>query len=165
MEKTVLVKEEIKHYTVVEGLLREHFNDKPISMLEIGVDGAAMEKHLLSKLDNITIIGVDKNLVADTLIFSIASKGRFTYLNTTSDFALKTLLLAGKKFDFIYIDGGHYEIDVKKDIVNSMLLTEKGSIIAGHDYCDNVWDVKKVVDNMFGDMVNTGPNLTWWVYV
>ena len=158
-------KKEKTHYTVVEELLRKHFKDKPISMIEVGVDGGAMEKHLLSKFDNISIIGIDINLVPDTMQFAIGSKGKFTYLNTASEYALKSLLLADMKFDFIYIDAGHDEKDVKQDIVSSMLLTKKGGIIAGHDYIEGQWDVKRIVDSIFGDTVNVGDNLTWWVYV
>lgn len=50
--------------------------------------------------------------------------------------------------DFVFIDGGHSEPQVRKDINAWLPKVNSGGIIAGHDY--NCPSVKKVVEEMFG---------------
>ena len=43
--------------------------------------------------------------------------------------------LSGIKFDFIYLDGAHDYVNVKKEMVAYWPLLRSGGILAGHDYC------------------------------
>ena len=50
-----------------------------------------------------------------------------------------------KNFDFIYIDGSHFFLDVSKDFENSLKILKKGGIIILDDF---LWDYyKKIEEN------------------
>lgn len=64
-------------------------------------------------------------------------------------------------FDFVFIDGDHYESSVRHDIEKGLKLVKYGGILAGHDYCESWPDVKEVVNEFFPNV-----NLTesiWWI--
>ena len=78
--------------------------------------------------------------------------------------ALDLFIDQGKKFKYIFIDGGHdYEI-VKPDIEKSLLLIEKNGIIAGDDYFTSKKDdqVQKAVDELLKPHVKFHKQA--WVY-
>ena len=52
-------------------------------------------------------------------------------------------------FDIIYLDGGHLDFEVKKDMEGSWRCLRKGGFLCGHDY--ETEDVKKTVDNFITD--------------
>ena len=158
-----LGKEEIRHYLVVEELIREM--NSPIRFLEVGVDAGAMEKNLLEKFKDIYIMGIDINCNLGVSKMASESEGRFHYVVAPSKEMGKELFMTGEKFDFIYIDGGHKNPCVKEDLEDYFMLVKPNGIFAGHDYGPECWSVKEEVDRMFGDTVNIGPNLTWWIYV
>lgn len=54
-------------------------------------------------------------------------------------------------FDVVYIDGLHQYEQVKKDIINYRAVINKGGFITGHDYCDGWQEVKKAVNEIFGE--------------
>jgi len=66
----------------------------------------------------------------------------------------------GHSPDFIFIDGGHNYEEVVHDIVKSMQMIAKNSIIAGHDYSDAWPGVIKAVDELMGQ-VNVVDSI-WW---
>lgn len=70
--------------------------------------------------------------------------------------------------DFVFLDASHDYDNVKADIDIWYPKIRPGGIISGHDY-NGMGDyfgrfgVKRVVDEMFGDRVNTADGLIWWV--
>lgn len=73
--------------------------------------------------------------------------------------------LAAVLFQFAFIDGGHLEEDVRKDIANLLPCMAPGAILAGHDWRrDNPDDgVNRAVLQAFGkDRVNIYESI-WWV--
>jgi predicted O-methyltransferase YrrM len=50
-------------------------------------------------------------------------------------------------FDFVYVDGSHLYLDVKKDIEKWLPKVKKGGLLGGHDY---MYEVKTAVDEIFG---------------
>ena len=78
------------------------------------------------------------------------------YRNTSDDFFKKNT----KKFDIIYIDGSHYYLDVKNDLINSLKFIKKNGIIICDDF---IWDhYKKIQENPIGGIlpsIQANPNL------
>lgn len=69
----------------------------------------------------------------------------------TSDHWLKTFIEEKHEFNFIYIDGNHRYEAVKEDILLSLQILPKKSILAGHDYeFHKAPGVKKAVDEILG---------------
>jgi len=94
-------------------------------------------------VDNITRFGIDKQV----LIFQGDSK---VILKKYPNWC----------FNFIFIDGDHSESAVKEDIINSLPLTVRGGVIAGHDVLD--WkSVNRAVKGMFNHIVNIKDNIFW----
>jgi cephalosporin hydroxylase len=58
-------------------------------------------------------------------------------------------ILSNYEWDMLYIDGLHTYDGVMADIKNYKPLIKKGGFIAGHDYIDNAFGVKKAVDENF----------------
>jgi predicted O-methyltransferase YrrM len=72
--------------------------------------------------------------------------GKLRIFHANTDVALKHLIDAGERFDFIFIDADHNYEPVKADILGCLKLLSPGGIISGHDYN---WDgVKKAVDEL-----------------
>jgi hypothetical protein len=51
--------------------------------------------------------------------------------------------------DFVYVDSGHTFAEVSRDIYQARMFSHRGTIFAGHDYCER-WDgVQKAVKMCF----------------
>jgi hypothetical protein len=69
-------------------------------------------------------------------------------------------------FDFVFIDGDHSYDGVKRDIIEWYPLIKKGGLICGHDYGHSrIGEVKRAVDEQFGERVQLGNDMTWFVQV
>lgn len=66
-----------------------------------------------------------------------------------------------RKFSFIFIDGDHREVAVKKDIKLALRFLEPGGRIAGHDF--HIQDVQRAID--FYDLVVERPVGSIWSIV
>jgi hypothetical protein len=66
--------------------------------------------------------------------------------------------------DFVFIDAAHDYVSVQKDINAWLPKMKPNSILAGHDYGNSETQVKKAVDNLFGDKVKVIDN-TWIYYI
>ena len=62
--------------------------------------------------------------------------------------------------DFVYIDAGHDEVDIKQDINSWLPKIKQGGWIGGHDY---QYDVERVVNQYFKNSVEQIKNNTWLV--
>ena len=66
----------------------------------------------------------------------------------------------GRSVDFVYIDAGHDEADIRQDINDWLPKLKHGGWLAGHDYR---YDVKAVVDRYFKNRVEQIKNNSWLV--
>ncbi len=65
-------------------------------------------------------------------------------------------------FDLVFIDADHSYKSVTADIKAWLPLVRKGGLITGHDYGANKIEVKKAVDEIFGENgVKTGLSTVW----
>jgi len=83
----------------------------------------------------------------------------------SSDEALNYFIELNKKFDFIFIDGGHdYEI-VNNDIIKSLQVLKERGTIAGDDYFTSRPNeqVQKAVHENFDDKKITFINNESWI--
>ncbi len=73
-------------------------------------------------------------------------------------------LFRGFKFDFIYVDGNHCQLNCKEDLTNWFPLVEDGGVFGGHDY--NMDGVKQAVSEVFpGQSITIGKGeagVDWW---
>lgn len=64
-----------------------------------------------------------------------------TLLRATSVEGARLVTKSTSKLDFVYIDGDHDYIAIKKDIMAWWPLVRSGGILAGHDYVTDGWHV------------------------
>lgn len=81
-------------------------------------------------------------------------------LPVTSDMAIQ-VLIEGKKFDFVYIDGLHTYEQVKKDIENYLPIIKEGGFIGGHDYHPTYQGVINAVNELLGQPHHTTQDTSW----
>jgi len=69
-------------------------------------------------------------------------------------------------FDLVFIDADHSYLGCKRDILAYKSKVKKGGWLGGHDYDHpDQGEVKKAVDEIFGDKIILGENRTWWVKI
>ncbi len=59
-----------------------------------------------------------------------------------------------KSLDFVFLDTGHNEAAIRRDIEAWLPKVKSGGVIAGHDYTEEWADVIKVVGEYFGEQVD-----------
>ena len=71
-------------------------------------------------------------------------------------------------FDMVYIDTSHFYEDTLVEVPAWLPKVRPGGIISGHDYLTPTRKhagVKKAIDELFPDGVNTLPDMVWWRHV
>ncbi len=71
------------------------------------------------------------------------------------------LKILNKKFDLIFVDGGHSYENVKMDIQLSIPLLRPGGMLCGHDYSHSM-EIKRAVDEIFGENVKLHLKTSIW---
>lgn len=89
---------------------------------------------------------------------------RLVILRKFSDDAKRDIAPGG--LDFCFIDGNHHYPQVCRDIELAKLWVRDGGLIIGHDYISRMknWNVKRAVDEAFGDAVELAGDRTWYVW-
>jgi len=166
----------MNHHEQVTELFKEHFEDYPITGIEIGTAEGCLTKTLLMYLDNLQrIYTVDPfqyrpneqyeaskynqewhdNVRKHAEVALAVYPGRCTLLCLTSD---NSVSLTPDKVDFVWIDGDHTLSQVEKDIKNYYPKVVSGGIFGGHD-----WNlVIKLVKELIVENVTLGQDWTWW---
>lgn len=96
--------------------------------------------------------------------------GRVEIHQLPSAAASRMFRIAGKQFDFIYIDAQHSYESVTQDLRNWYPLLKRGGLMSGHDYLnryDKAWicEVELAVEDMLGRVHVTpeeGGHPSWW---
>lgn len=168
------------HHPQCYEFLHDHFQDREIEGIEVGTLAGDLTARLLSSALNLKLlITIDPWKHKDGDLFEAGrgqdwldslrdqAKAKLAQFGTrcviwqdTSDNALTDLILSGKKFDFVWIDGDHNYEQVRRDIAHAKALVKDGGLIGGHDY--GTGDrVKEAVHEAFGQNVELGGDLTW----
>ncbi len=166
--------------------------DKRIDGIEVGVWQGKCASELLARLPHLRLTLVDRWCVppaGDSYVGSgakISTYGqekhdeayrltinrvqpyfnRVRVLKMDSDSAAKLIIAEGALYDFVFIDGDHSYLGVKKDIEMWRGLVKPGGLLCGHDYSADPakkGEVKRAVDEVFPSGVKTGANSTWFV--
>jgi predicted O-methyltransferase YrrM len=88
------------------------------------------------EVSSIELTQTDFAIVEDLFIRNVeaaAVADRVERIKGASQLVLPQLVQAGRKFDFIYVDGSHEAFDVYNDLLFSFILLEKGGVIAIDD--------------------------------
>lgn len=172
------------NYSEVYDLIRDIPNseNKILHAVEIGLWKGMSFSYLVHTCKDMlhwNVYGVDtfngdpNNLREQQLISKMKDLLKDTFIRNMEEMDLKegvdyTLIQSNSisaaafvpKVDFLFIDGGHLEEQVRKDILTWLPKMNNGGIIAGHDYdCPGV---EKVVKEFFGknfQVINTS-----WVH-
>jgi predicted O-methyltransferase YrrM len=88
-------------------------------------------------------------------------EGKFKYIQGNSwESAAK---FEDKSLDFVFIDADHTYESAGKDIDAYLPKVKDGGVIAGHDY-NHVWpELRRAVDERFGDRVIANPKESTWM--
>ena len=168
----------IGHHQQALKVLQDYFGDKEITGVEIGTAAGDLTWTLLKHMPTLKRIhtidpwkyseenvwrkwypqsGLDK--AKERAYFILSTYGdRVVIHDVTSDDAVDKIT---GPVNFVWIDGDHSLEQVKKDIDNYMPKIEKGGILGGHDYQLLV----KSLPEWLSYPINTGDDLTWWVYL
>ena len=127
--------------------------NKKMDVLEIGSFEGRSSVFLLKKLDGINLTCVDtfkpfhelqnNNSEIFDNIFNNFKKNTNTYserLNIIKNTSLNFFTINKKNFDFIYVDGSHEYVDVKKDADEAFKIIKKDGIIIFDDF---LWQHKQ----------------------
>ena len=149
---------------------KEHFKDKKITAIEIGICQGTHSKQILNNLNIEHLYLIDPfeqyegytdydNLNND---FKICENKLKKYKNKSfifkySDDALNDVPIV----DYIYIDGNHTYPFVKKDIENYYEKVKEGGILCGHDYHENFKGLIKAVHEHFGNDFEVHKGSIW----
>ena len=148
--------------------------EKKLEYLEIGAYEGRSTIFVCENFQNIKVTVVDPYIEYDEMdavvknsnmeeVFERFKQNTFNfseridiYRNSSEDFFKKNI----KKFDIIYIDGSHFYLDVKNDLINSLKFIKKNGIIILDDF---IWDhYEKIQENPIGGILPTiqaNPNL------
>lgn len=102
------------------------------------------------------------NMVYEKFLHNTMPYPNIKSIRLTSDEAVG--ILKQYQFDMLYIDGLHTYDGVIADISNYKSLIKPGGFIAGHDYIENAFGVKKAVDENF-KIETTFKDTSWIVRV
>jgi hypothetical protein len=161
--------------------LQDHFLDKELVGVEVGVFKGSNASRLLRHLNIETLYLVDLygevtyyqgNVKDRTVDFSFAYKyakhclRRFEdKIEWLIDFSDNACGMIPSGVDFVYVDANHDFDMVYNDIKNYFPLVRDGGVFGGHDYCPTYPGVARAVDKFFGfpDMIcNCNSNTEWW---
>lgn len=164
----------------VEKIIRNNFNKKKIDIAEIGVFEGKITFHLLNKLNNIENYycidswelydeykeslysdkwkNFDWNLIYKNFIENSKKFDNIIIYRMKSLEAVKKF--KDKSLDFIFIDGNHSYEYTKNDIINWRKKLKDGGVLAGHDYRNDKYGVKKAVDELIENFNVT--NTIWY---
>jgi len=127
---------------VCEALVEEVASLKNPSVLEIGMAYGTSSVHLADGIRNAgggTLVSVDPNQTTDYAKLGVHHVGVsghadcFSLIEEPSAVALPRLLSAGRRFDFVFIDGWHSFDSAFVDFYYSDLLLSVGGLLAFHD--------------------------------
>ncbi|MFA5020208.1 MAG: class I SAM-dependent methyltransferase [Candidatus Pacearchaeota archaeon] len=125
--------------------VKELFGNKPLVGAEVGVYSGENSENLVQNINFSKFYAIDSWVpwegskrqlkefkMAERLTRKRLSKygKKCVIIKKKSDDAVKDIL---EKLDFVYIDGDHDYLPVKKDIELYYKLLKKGGVIAGHD--------------------------------
>lgn len=84
----------------------------------------------------------------------------------TSESAIAAARYPNEFFDFVFVDADHSYEGSKRDSVIWLPKVKPGGYICGHDYNHpKIGEVKKAIDELFGDLVEIGEDMTWFVKI
>jgi predicted O-methyltransferase YrrM len=160
--------------------------NKKIRVAEVGVWRGGLSLKLLEALPKIKLVQVDRwKTYSDEEIEAEGNSRMSRYPQEKFDIAFKenienikpyskrvrTIQLDSveaadrfpdKTFYVVFLDAAHQYEKFKADILAWLPKVRPGGWIGGHDYPGRP-GVKKAVDEIFGDRVETDVNKTWWV--
>lgn len=174
-------------------LMRDHFADLPISIIEIGTASGLWTEHVLrnypavEKLytidpyyhfpgekyeggrpqewhDYIKSVAIKRlNKFSNVEQILNTSEDALSLFNSETPFFLEFSDCIKVEVDVVYIDGNHNELNVRFDVENYYPLVREGGLFAGHDY--NLPQIKWIVDEKFGNGLNVfeGERIWWTV--
>lgn len=136
----------MKHREELANLFQEHnANGKGV---EIGVMHGGFTLTLANSFNG-KVYAVD--LWDDSFAFNLC-RDRFSGRSNIEMIKGNSIEVA-KRFednslDFVYIDAGHSFEEVKADYEAWYPKVRSGGVVAGHDYCDHTFGVKKFMDSL-----------------
>ena len=161
---------------------KDHFGDKPVTMVEVGVlrgDYSALQLREWDSIEKIHLIDKFKevwdipNIVEHNENYRCVVE-RFEGNNKTNliigDSADTADEFEDASLDYVYVDADHLYHPVMRDVLAWLPKVKKNGIIGGHDWDYSIRpSVKEAVTEIFGDDVQYGENQNtlwdWWVVV
>lgn len=151
---------------------KDYFSNRDnLLVAEIGVHRGANAKNILEVLNPKLLLLVDNwdgygethNINFIETWYRLHGRREIIIIKGWSEDVAKLIHIF---FDYIYIDAGHSDVDIRIDIKSWLPKLKLNGILAGHDYF-TMPGVKMVVDETFGNKVclddpKTGSD--WWIF-
>ena len=170
----------MKHYEVLEKLLREQFGDRQVVGIEIGTGGGAATMTILNTLPNCTLYTIDSYEHRDNEEFEashpqeVHNENRKAAEKRLASFGDRVKILAmrskdainlvPKEVDFVWVDGDHSEKGITTDLDLYYPLVKQGCFFGGHDFMQ-VHPLTEIIQERFKDkVINTSGDFTFWVF-
>lgn len=169
----------MKHYEVLNIVLKERFGDRQVIGVEIGTGGAAATTTILNTLHNCFLYTIDPFEHREGEEFEASHpqeehdrtkeqaerrlknfNGRVKLLVMKSRDAIN---LVPKEVDFVWVDGDHSEKGIITDLDLYYPLVKQGGLFGGHDFLQ-VHPLTEIIQERFDGRINTGDDFTFWVF-
>lgn len=144
-----------------ETVYLKQVSKKAKNILEVGFNGGHSAETMLQSSDRSSIVSVDigfHHYVKFGYYFLKKKyKNRLKLMIGNSKEVLPRLVESNKKFDLIFIDGGHDYDVVKSDLSNAIRMSDNNTLIV----VDDVYYPKSKDDEVYFDGHNEGPTKAW----
>lgn len=176
-----------QHSRTILQLIEKFFGKRiPVLGAEVGVWSGDNAQSILRKTSWVTLYLVDEWKAKPHTMKALGDQDAFDearrkcaermkpFAHRSKELHLPSTEAASKftegVLDFVYIDADHVYESVKADIEAWLPKVNRQGFIAGHDYNGRgdrkgFFGVKKAVDEIFGEAVNVGRGLVWWVAI
>lgn len=163
---------------VTHRVFQEHFGDRRITGIEIGVLGGSWSNYILTYFPNIEMLHCidpwkhfDDNFYERAFEQDTHEANYGILLNKLSQWPHRARIYrmgsdeAAKYFapasvDFCFIDGCHEKPFVERDVANYAKFVKPGGFFGGHDY-GQALGVTEVVDQVY-PQAKKGDDFVWW---
>ena len=147
--------------------MKEHFKDKEVIGVELGVFKGTNAMRLISELNIKQLSLVDMWVTPSHWKGAMSYEQNYEFVKETykasdkvfiyrMDTVKASHIVANETLDFVYVDGDHYYEGCRRDIEAWYPKLKKGGVIIGHDY-----HCRMGVAQAFNELISVNDSIFW----